>query len=253
MVRVARVDYDETAAAYRRARNLPVEAVAAWTTAVRALALPPARLVADVGAGPGGFLAPLAAWFGAPVVAVEPSPAMRTEASESDLASTFPYVAAAAERLPIRDGTVDVAWLSTVIHQFDDLDAAVAELRRVVAPAGHVLVRGFFADQPMTGVLARFPGIDRAAARFPATHDVVTRLERAGFASSTVVDVTERWRFELEAWTDRVRSIRHTDSALRPLTDDEFEAGVAAVQAQHGPSAEPLVSDMVLRLVVLGS
>lgn len=250
--RVTRVDYTETAAAYRRARTLPVQALAAWAAAIGALDLAPPRRVADIGAGPGGFLRPLAEWFGAPVVAVEPSAAMRSDAETAGVASTFAYLAAVAERIPLADGAIDVAWLSTVIHQFDDLDAAVAELRRVVAPGGHVLVRGFFADQAMTGVLARFPGIDRATNRFPTTAATIETFRRGGFATASVVDVTERWRFDLDGWVDRVRAIRHTDSALRPLTDEEVEAGIAAVRTDHGTSTAPLISDLVLRLVVLG-
>ena len=165
------------------------------------------------------------AWFDRPVVAVELSEAMRTEARAAGTADRFSYVGGRAEQIPLADATVAVAWLSTVVHQFDDLAAAARELRRVVRPGGLVLIRGFFADLGFSGLFELFPGIERAAATFPRTDDVVEVFEHAGWRLEQIVDVPERWTFELEPWTDRVRSIRHTDSALRPLTDDEVEAG----------------------------
>ena len=254
---VARVDYSDRAGAYRSARTLPAAVLRSWDEAVRPIAAaragaPGAGVVLDLGAGPGGFLDPLAEWFGGRVVAVEIADAMRAEAQRAGTADRFSYVAGRAEQIPLADASVDAAWLSTVVHQFDDLDAAAVELRRVVRPRGLVLVRGFFGDQSLTGLFELFPGIERAAATFPTTDAVLGCFERAGFARRRVIDVVERWTFELDAWTDRVRAIRHTDSALRPLTDADFEAGVAAVHASRGGQVDPVVSDTILRLLVLG-
>jgi SAM-dependent methyltransferase len=259
---MARIDYTERAGDYRRARTLPPEILASWGDAVApiAAAARAARqragrsngLVVDVGAGPGGFLEPLTAWFGAPVVAVELSDAMRSEARAAGTAARFAYVGGRAEQLPLAAGIADVAWLSTVIHQFDDLGAAAGELHRAIRPDGLVLIRGFFGDGQLTGLFEHFPGIERSAAAFPRTDDVVATFERAGFARRVVVDVPERWTFELDAWTERVRSVRHVDSGLRPLTDDEIEAGIASVHATYADQPGPIVSDTTLRLVVLG-
>lgn len=255
---MARVDYTDQAAAYRRARTVPADVLSAWGEAVRPIAHaleadgPRGDLVLDLGAGPGGFVDPLAAWFDRPVVAVELSEAMRAEARVAGTADRFSYVGGRAEQIPLADATVAVAWLSTVVHQFDDLAVAARELRRVVRPGGLVLIRGFFADLGFSGLFELFPGIERAAATFPRTDDVVEVFEHAGWRLDQIVDVPERWTFELEPWTDRVRSIRHTDSALRPLTDDEVEAGIAAAHARYAGVDGPIVSESALRLVVLG-
>jgi ubiquinone/menaquinone biosynthesis C-methylase UbiE len=42
---------------------------------------------------------------------------------------TTTLVAGRAEALPLGQASVDVAWLSTMVHQFGDLDWAVDELR----------------------------------------------------------------------------------------------------------------------------
>jgi SAM-dependent methyltransferase len=243
---VTRIDYTGAAGAYRAARTLPPEVMAAWDAAVAAAALPRPERVLDLGAGPGGFLDALARWSGAPVVAVEPSAAMQAEAAAAGVSGRHPYVAGWAEALPLRPASVGWAWLSTVVHQLDSRERAAAELRRVLRPgSGRVLLRGYLSDVPLTGI--PFPGAERAAATFPSTGDVVGSFAAAGFTLAGVHDVVERWRVDREVWAERIRSVRHRDSLFRHLTDDEFEEGVARVAATRGP----LVNDMTLRLVVL--
>jgi hypothetical protein len=163
-----------------------------------------------------------------------------------------PYLAAWAEALQLRSGAAaGLAWLSTMIHQCDDPGAVAAELRRVLRPGSRVLVRGFFSDLSFTGLLALFPGIDRAAATFPSTASTVAVFEAAGFSLDAVHDVVEPWRTDLPAWLARVESIRHTDSALRPLHDDEFAEGVRRVTDAHRATPDAIPSDMTLRLLVL--
>lgn len=248
---MARVDYTGQAGAYRASRTLPAEVMERWREAVAAAALAPPTRVLDLGAGPGGFLDPLSEWFGAPVVALEPSPAMRAEAAAAGVTGRHPYAAAWAEALPLASSSIDLAWLSTVWHQFDDSAAVAHELHRVVRPDGHVLVRGFFGDVPVTGFLAHFPGHERSAATFPATAAVVACFERAGFDVVRTDDIVEPWRFRIPAWSARVRELRHTDSALRPLTDEEIDAGIDAVTARHAGASGPVVSAGTIRLLVL--
>jgi SAM-dependent methyltransferase len=230
---VARIDYAGQADAYRAARTVPPAVLAEWDAAVARLTLPRPERVLDLGAGPGGWVDPLVRWFGAPVVAIEPSAAMREEAAVAGVGVRHPYVGGQAEHLPLRDDSIDVAWLSTVIHQFDDMDAAARELGRVARDGCRVLVRGFFADTPVTGLLARFPGIERSAASFPSIARISACLTGAGFAIEHQEHVIEPWTFTLGPWTERVRRLHHVDSALRPLTHEELEAGIRAVHDDH--------------------
>jgi SAM-dependent methyltransferase len=247
---VARVDYTGQADAYRRSRTLPPAVLARWQAAVHVAGLPRPTTVLDLGAGPGGFLDPLTSWFGSPVVAVEPSGAMRAEALATGVAERHPYAAAWAEALPLATASIDLAWLSTVWHQFDDQAAATRELHRVLRPAGHALVRGFFSDVPVTGFLAQFPGHERAAATFPSTSRTSSCFADAGFALARVDDVREPWMFRVPAWVERVRQLRHTDSALRPLTDDEIERGIEAVTSRYGGAPDEVASEITIRLLV---
>ena len=44
------------------------------------------------------------------------------------------------ERVPLRDGSVDVAILSQALHHAQDPERALSEAARIVSPGGHVLV-----------------------------------------------------------------------------------------------------------------
>jgi len=246
---MARVDYTGQADEYRRSRTLPPDVMERWRVAIADAALRP-ELVLDLGAGPGGFLDPLGEWFAAPVIALEPSLAMRAEARTAGLTGRHPYAAAWAEALPLARSSVDLAWLSTVWHQFDDPQAVAHELRRVLRVDGRVLVRGFFADVAVTGFHAHFPGHERVAATFPSTNEVTSCFVEAGFEVERIVDVDEPWRFDVIDWTVRVRALRHTDSGLRPFADDEIEQGIAIVTDLHGASPQPVTSAGTLRLLV---
>lgn len=248
------IDYDTGAPAFRAARTLPEEVLAVWRDAVVGLGLAPAAWVADIGSGTGQFLRALAGWLGGTVVGVEPSAGMRAASRPAVARGRAAVVAGAAEALPLRSGRVDVAWLSTVVHQIRGLDRAVAELHRVVRSGGHVLIRGYFADLPVGSVLRRFPGVDRVVATFPTTSAVVEACERGGLRLDRTSPVTEVWTFDRRVWAERARSLRHVDSAFWPLTDAEFEAGVAAVlgsQADDDGRGRLVVSEGTLNLVVL--
>jgi ubiquinone/menaquinone biosynthesis C-methylase UbiE len=99
------------------------------------------RLV-DVGSGPGTFLRE-AARRGAAAVGVEPSPQMRRLAvrlTPERLRSAVTVLDGTAEHLPLEDGSATVAWAVSSVHHWSDVDAGLAELQRVLAPGGRLLL-----------------------------------------------------------------------------------------------------------------
>ncbi|HXQ59494.1 MAG TPA: class I SAM-dependent methyltransferase [Acidimicrobiales bacterium] len=95
---------------------------------------------ADVGCGPGPYLAELSV-RAARVVALDLSPGMLRDASIRFAASRRPSVVVAdAQRLPLPDRSVDVVLCAHMLYHVPDIDAAVAEFRRVLAPGGTLLV-----------------------------------------------------------------------------------------------------------------
>jgi ubiquinone/menaquinone biosynthesis C-methylase UbiE len=74
------------------------------------------------------------------VVAVEPEPYLRTRLSDATASATpaVTVVDAAAERLPFDDASFDAAVSSLVLCSVEDPARALAELARVLRPAGQL-------------------------------------------------------------------------------------------------------------------
>lgn len=80
-----------------------------------------ARSVVNVGAGTGSYESPQT------VVAIEPSLTMIGQRP----AAAAPAVQAVAEHLPLRDKSADAALAVLTIHHWSDVEAGIAEMRRI--------------------------------------------------------------------------------------------------------------------------
>jgi SAM-dependent methyltransferase len=117
-------------------RGRPDWPPAAVERAAQALGLTADATVVDLGAGTGKLTRLLAERF-ARVVAVEPLAAMRQR-----LADRLPRVEVhdgVAERLPLADGAAQAVFVAEAFHWFDG-PAALAEIARVLAPGGGVVL-----------------------------------------------------------------------------------------------------------------
>jgi SAM-dependent methyltransferase len=133
-------------------------------------ALGDARSVVNVGAGTGSYEP-----RDRDVVAVEPSPVMIAQRP----AEAAPALEGVAEALPLDDKSVDAAMGVLTIHHWSDLDAGLAEMRRVARRRIVLLtldpdamdevwiVKDYF---PQTGVLDHevLPSIAELRAKLPA-------------------------------------------------------------------------------------
>lgn len=139
--RVRKENFDVHAGPDTNARQLvPGRSWAAWARALGCL-LPPLR-VADLGCGDGYLTIETSRWA-SQVIAVDRSSDVLTRAR--DLATrrrvrNVIWKRGELEKLPIRDGSVDVALLSQALHHAADPARAVAEAVRILAPGGRVLV-----------------------------------------------------------------------------------------------------------------
>ena len=97
--------------------------------------LRPARVV-DIGTGE-GQVARLAAAMGAHVLGVEPATAQLTLAAERG--GLVAYLAGAAAGLPVRTRSVDAVVACLVFEHIEDIDAAIAEVGRILRPGGWFL------------------------------------------------------------------------------------------------------------------
>jgi SAM-dependent methyltransferase len=116
----------------------------AWLA--EALELPLARRMLDAGSGIGGPAAWLASRFQVTPVCAEP---MRHAAAAGHRLFGLPSVAANGQALPFPDGTFDAAWALGVLDTAADKAALLAEVRRVLGPAGRLGLLAFVAAGPL--------------------------------------------------------------------------------------------------------
>ena len=137
------------------------------------------------------------------VIAIEPEPTLRAAAERAAIAAPVAVTVGqgTAEELPLPDGDVDAAVASLVLCSVPDQARALAEVRRVMRPAGelrfyeHVIAE----RQPMRAILQLadhtrlwpalcggcHPARDTAAA-IEAAGFTIERCERFGFRASAL-------------------------------------------------------------------
>ena len=247
---MARIDYDTAAAGFEEGRGMAPADIAAWRETLEPYLSPGRVRVLDVGAGTGVFAWAFAQWFDVVVVGLEPSSGMLGEASRQRRHARIDYVSGHAEQLPLREASCDAAWLSTVIHHIDDLGAAAIELRRVLRRSSPVLIRSAFPGRTDRLEIVRwFPGAARVVGTFPSVDETAAAFATAGFALERTVDVPQTSAPGLRAFAERAR--RRADTTLLHISDDEFAAGLAQLEAAAAAELEPRPIVDQLTLLVL--
>jgi arsenite methyltransferase len=127
--------YDNTQAIARRvvsAFQLPTD----W------LNIPSGGVAIDVGSGPGSVTASLARVAGQDGLAlgVDISEPMLARAVSAQAGPNVGFLRADAQRLPLRDETVDAAVSIAVLQLIPDPAATLAEIARVLRPGGRVAI-----------------------------------------------------------------------------------------------------------------
>ena len=119
--------------------------------------LPSRPVVADLGCGPGLFLHDLGARYpSATLYGYDVTPAMITHARQLTWAGAPPTLSVhdlVAQPLPHAAGTAHLVGMSSVLHVLDEPLPMLAEIRRVLAPAGAFLLNDWI-RQPLAAYLA---------------------------------------------------------------------------------------------------
>ena len=137
--------------------------------------------ILELGCGPGRYAA-LFASLGCDVVAADPASFDTWMLIERHHRVEF-LAGVRAEALPFADATFDaVACLGALLY-FDDPDAACAEMRRVLRPRGHLIVRSINRRNLYTRVRRR--AIDPASKQLHTMNELVRLLASHEFAAST--------------------------------------------------------------------
>jgi ubiquinone/menaquinone biosynthesis C-methylase UbiE len=230
------IDYSGPVSAnYQTGRALSPEAASTWLSMVAPFARQGTNArILDLGAGTGRFARLFARSFPSQVLGVEPSMAMLAAACDEATPKNLTYVAGSAERIPVRNQSCDLVWLSHVWHHIRDHETAGYEIHRVVASDGHVLVRGTLGDQ-LDGFpdLFRFwPGTRHICQQLPTLPQTIDVFAASGFNLTERRRVHQATAADLAAFAERTRL--RADTALALLSDAEFQEGQAAIELAAG-------------------
>ena len=249
---MARIDYEEASRSYDSARGLALEGLEGWRIALGPH-IPRGAKVLDLGAGTGQWAGAFATWFDATVVALEPSRGMRSQGAGKTVGLPVQWLGGCGERLPLRSGSCDAAWLSTVIHHLRDLDGCARETRRAVRAGGAALVRSAFPGRTAQISLFRFfPEAARVVDSFPTVERTLSAFESAGFTHEALLPVAQQTVGDLAAYRARV-SNRNADTTLRLMDDAAYERGLARLDEAIASGADAPVVDLLDLLVFRAS
>ncbi len=127
---------------YDNVQALTRRFIAAWQLPIDWLNIPPGGTALDVGSGPGSVTTSLARAAGPEGLAlgVDISEPMLARAVRAASGPQVGFLRADAQRLPLRDETVDAAVSIAVLQLIPDPAATLAEIARVLRPGGRLAV-----------------------------------------------------------------------------------------------------------------
>ena len=125
---------------YDNAQALARRLASVWRLPIDWLNIPPGGVALDVGSGPGNVTAQLADAAGPDGLAlgIDISEPMLARAVEAQAAPNLGFMRADAQRLPLRDETVDAVTSLAVLQLIPNPAQTLAEIARVLKPGGRV-------------------------------------------------------------------------------------------------------------------
>lgn len=169
---------------YDNAQALSRRLISAWQLPVEWLNIPPGGIALDVGSGPGNVTASLARAAGPDGLAlgVDISEPMLERAVRNEAGPQVGFIKADAQRLPLRDDTVDAVVSTAVLQLVPDPTAALAEMARVLRPGGRLAIM-----VPTAGRAARlWQLLPNVGAHAFGDDEIGDILEENGFSSVRV-------------------------------------------------------------------
>jgi len=177
---------------YDNAQALSRRLIAALQHPAEWLNIPQGGIALDVGSGPGTVTTKLAQAAGPDGIAlgVDISEAMLTRAVRNEAGPQVGFMRADAQRLPLRDDTVDAVISLAALQLIPNPAAALAEMARVLRPGGRLAIM-----VPTAGRIARFwQMLPNIGAHVFDEDEIGDILEDNGFVSVRVKNIgTFQW------------------------------------------------------------
>jgi SAM-dependent methyltransferase len=169
---------------YDNAQALSRRLISAWQLPIEWLNIPPGGTALDVGSGPGNVTASLARAAGPDGLAlgIDISEPMLARAVRNEAGPQVGFIRADAQRLPLRDNTMDAVISTAVLQLVPSPAAALAEIARVLRPGGRLAIA-----VPTVGRLAQlWQLLPSVGAHVFGDDEIADTLEDNGFAGVRV-------------------------------------------------------------------
>ena len=241
------MDYDATdiAATYDRGRDHGPEVLNLWMNVVSSYVKDrKIKTVLDLGCGTGRFTEALAVCFDAEVVGLDPSSKMLGQARAKPRDPRVRYELGRAENIPLHNESVDLIFISMVLHHFDDPAVAARECRRVLKPQATLFLRAGTRD-----CISAYPYVDFFPESRPILETTLSArasirelFEGAGFTTFAEDVIVQEIAPNHVAYAEKIAA--GADSVLAQLTQKDFDAGMASLRSfastNNGPVVEPI-------------
>ncbi len=230
------MDYDKTEipSSYDAARGYdPVTLAISLSPITAHVPTQAVSSILDLGCGTGRFSTALSSQFDAFVIGVDPSEKMLAQARKKMGGTRVSFIRAPAEQIPVANDSVDMVFMSMVLHHLTDWRAVAGECRRVLDNPGYVVIRNSTSDQVESfPYIDFFPGIHAVIRRYqPSADDISSLFVAAGFEQVAHDVLTHDMAPNWSSFVKKTK--RRADSLLARLPDSDFEAGILALDA-HG-------------------
>jgi SAM-dependent methyltransferase len=208
---------------------------------VRSLDLSPDSTAVDVGCGEGEHAFRLAAHFGLRVLGIDPvqrhldlAREARRSAPEA-VASRVSFERGTADRIPLRDASVDLVWCHDALAHVPSLASAHREFARVLRPGGRALVHQWFVTDLLAPEEAAW--LLPVLGVVPASVDVDTAdgaIGHSGLVVDASVDLGSEWAEHDEEQAGSSRALLHAARLQRDPARYRAAFGDAAYDVMLG-------------------
>lgn len=243
------MDYDQTRVpeAYDAGRDVSVSEknalIAFFVENVNAAAVTD---ILDLGCGTGRFSQTLSDTFDANVIGIDPSQKMLDQARSKVANARLTFKQAPGEALPLNSDSVDLVFMSMVLHHLTDPQKTAHECDRVLRPGGHVCIRTTTTDEITSyPYLDVFPSIRAIIDEGLMPRSALTAMfKAAGFKLAAHQSSWHQIGANWQAFADNIAL--KADSFVARLPEDEFQSGVAALRtkAAKADASEPVGLNM---------